>query len=291
MFEGGIAILENWPAGLAGGLAIIVTVGLFTGILSSAMGVGGGFIFTPFFHGVAGLGGVEAVATSTGQIPFSSLSALWRYYKSKKIKYSLAGYLLLGAIPVSQASAWLLGGIKNTSWGNKIIFSQMSVADFMITLLFSTMLISLGIYGLFQVQKKQKKPPVPENTLATKNTKLMSLLAGSGIGFLSAFLGVGGGFIAVPFFIHKAKILPAEAAATSHFCIVPVTAITAIHYWLAGSLFPLLSLAAAAGGIIGAQIGARFAIKTRPLQLEKMFAAMQLFIAFVYLTIKLKGVL
>ena len=86
MLESSLAVLENFPAGVPGGVLLIAATGFFTGILASAMGVGGGFIFTPFFHGVIGLGGVQAVATSMGQIPITSLSAVYRYYKNKKIK-------------------------------------------------------------------------------------------------------------------------------------------------------------------------------------------------------------
>ena len=79
---------------------IIMTLlaGLFAGILSGLLGVGGGLILIPIMTFLLGLSQHVAQGISLLVIIPTALAGLWQLHKSKLINYHLALYLALGSI-------------------------------------------------------------------------------------------------------------------------------------------------------------------------------------------------
>ena len=86
---------------------------------------------------------------------------------------------------------------------------------------------------------------------------LPPLAIGAGVGFLSAIMGVGGGFILVPAMIYLLGMPTRVVVGTSLFQIIFVTGFTTImHAINSQTVDMLLAFLLIIGGVIGAQIGA-----------------------------------
>ena len=105
------------------------------------------------------------------------------------------------------------------------------------------------------------------------------VLVGALGGLLSGAFGVGGGIIMVPLLIWLAGMDQRHASATSLLAILPTAICGAIQYGLRGEIHLLGAVLLAAGGIVGAVIGARL-LKRLPLAvLRWLFIALLVVIA------------
>src|SRR4029078_9441569 len=109
---------------------------------------------------------------------------------------------------------------------------------------------------------------------------LPPLVIGWVVGLLTAFLGVGGGFIMVPAMIYLLRMPTNIVIGTSTFQIIFVTAVvTILHASINNSLDVVLSLMLAAGGVMGGQSGVRAGQKLRGEQLRALLALLVLGVA------------
>ncbi|CAN5142925.1 sulfite exporter TauE/SafE family protein [soil metagenome] len=105
------------------------------------------------------------------------------------------------------------------------------------------------------------------------------VLVGALGGLLSGAFGVGGGIIMVPLLIWLARMDQRHASATSLLAILPTAIVGAIQYGLRGEIHLLAAVLLAAGGIVGAIVGARL-LKRLPLAvLRWLFIALLVVIA------------
>jgi hypothetical protein len=106
-------------------------------------------------------------------------------------------------------------------------------------------------------------------------------------GFVSSLLGVGGGVFFVPILALLIGLPQRTAAATSTFLIGLTAATSAIIYFRQGQMDLDVSIPAALGILIGAQLGARISGNVSDLFLRRMFAVVK----FVTAGLLLKGVI
>jgi uncharacterized membrane protein YfcA len=89
----------------------------------------------------------------------------------------------------------------------------------------------------------------------------VALGAGAGIGFLSGLTGTGGGIFLTPLLLFCKWAHVREAAAVSALFILLNSSAGLAGYWQSGREFPVfawsLAAVAAAGGLIGSQLGSR----------------------------------
>ena len=104
-------------------------------------------------------------------------------------------------------------------------------------------------------------------TLDEGDKVLPPVLVGAFVGFLSAVMGVGGGFIMVPAMIYLLGMPTKVVIGTSLFQILFVSAFTTLMHAITNqSVDVMLALLLIIGGVIGAQIGAR---RDQPFQVGK----------------------
>jgi uncharacterized membrane protein YfcA len=100
------------------------------------------------------------------------------------------------------------------------------------------------------------------------------------VGLLTAFLGVGGGFIMVPAMIYLLRMPTNVVIGTSIFQIIVVTAlVTVLHADFNQTVDVVLAFILAAGGVIGAQFGVSAGQKLRGEQLRALLAVLVLAVA------------
>ena len=103
---------------------------------------------------------------------------------------------------------------------------------------------------------------------------------GAVVGFLSAIMGVGGGFILVPAMIYLLGMPTKVVIGTSLFQIIFVTGFTTVvHAVNSHTVDMMLALLLIAGGVVGAQIGTLVGVKLRAEQLRILLAVMVLAVA------------
>ncbi len=239
-------------------------VGVFIGILAALFGLGGGFLVVPTLNFL----GVEihhAVGTSSAAVVFTSLSSAIAYHRQRRIHYKAGLLLALTAVPGAYIGAWATSYISAAQL--KIIFG---------VVLF---LVAIKIY-----RKKSAEPHEVKLEEVELDYKIIPL-GGFIAGIASGLLGIGGGAINVPFL--TAIGLPIHyAVATSSFAIVFTATSGAIKHYMLGNVETQWLLLLVPGLIIGAQLGARIAKRTKASSLGKAFAVV---LAFLAIRMILKG--
>ncbi|NJE06145.1 sulfite exporter TauE/SafE family protein [Thermococcus sp. M36] len=239
-------------------------VGIFIGILAAMFGLGGGFLIVPTLNFL----GVEihhAVGTSSAAVVFTSLSSAIAYHRQRRIHYKVGLLLASTAVIGAYIGAWMTSYISAAQL--KVIFGAALV------------IVAVRIY-----QKKTAEPSEVRLEDVEVNYKLVPV-GGFFAGIASGLLGVGGGIINVPFLTYLG--LPIHyAVATSSFAIVFTATAGALKHYAMGNVETEWLLLLVPGLIIGAQLGARVAKRTKASSLKKAFAVVM---AVLALRMILKG--
>lgn len=246
--------------------------GCFSGVLAGLFGIGGGLILVPFFLFILPSNGVAdnqvmlvAIATSLATIVVTSLSATWAHYR--------LGSLV--KMPVIHLSFGMAVGV---------LFGTYAVDQFAV----SYLQLILGIYLLLvSVQMATAyKPKQGEYYLNKHRLKIV----GSVIGFVSAFLGIGGGSLTVPY-LAKHGVEMKNAIAISSACGFSIAAIGSISYMVLGwSVLELPEgslgyiylpafLGVVLSSILTAPLGAKLANQLPAQKLKRYFSVLLLLVA------------
>jgi len=240
------------------------SVGIIIGTLAAMFGLGGGFLIVPTLN-LLGVEMHKAVGTSSAAVVFTSLSSAVAYHRQRRIHYKAGLLLALTAVPGAYIGAWATSYISSAQL--KVIFG--------IVLL----LVAVKIYW-----KKSAEPQDVRLEEVELNYKLVPI-GGFIAGIASGLLGIGGGAINVPFL--TAIGLPIHyAVATSSFAIVFTATSGALKHYAMGNVEVEWLLLLVPGLIIGAQLGARIAKRTKASSLSKSFAIV---LAFLAVRMVLKG--
>ncbi|WP_297523405.1 sulfite exporter TauE/SafE family protein [Thermococcus sp.] len=238
--------------------------GIFIGILAAMFGLGGGFLIVPTLN----LLGVEihhAVGTSSAAVVFTSLSSATAYHRQRRIHYKAGLLLASTAVPGAYIGAWATSYISSAQL--KVIFG------------FVLLLVSIRIY-----RKKSAEPGEVRLEEVELDYRIIPV-GGFIAGIASGLLGIGGGAINVPFL--TAMGLPIHyAVATSSFAIVFTATGGALKHYAMGNVEVEWLLLLVPGLIIGAQLGAKIAKRTKASSLGKAFAVV---LAFLAIRMVLKG--
>src|SRR5215212_4111783 len=120
--------------------AILIGVGIFVGIYSGIMGLGGGTVMIPVLVLLLGFNQHQAVGTSLAvMIPPVTLPAVIEFYRKGYVDLRIAAWIALGFM----AGAFLGGFVAN------------KLPDIGLRLIFGFILVYVGGYTLFQTLGKE----------------------------------------------------------------------------------------------------------------------------------------
>src|SRR6266478_8062009 len=103
-------------------------------------------------------------------------------------------------------------------------------------------------------------------------TIFLVLLLGIVAGILVGLLGIGGGIVLVPAMVHILHMDQHLAQGTSLFILLPPIGLGALRqYWKAGNVDLRAGILCAAGMILGAYIGSKFAVPMSTQKLKGLF--------------------
>ena len=271
-------------------LLVMLGLGATVGFLSGMFGVGGGFLLTPLLM-FSGISAPIAVATGANQIVATSVSGALAQWRRGNIDFHMGAILIAGGIFGALAGVLLLRLLREA--GQAGLFVSL------------TYVVLLGIVGslmltesLRALRRARSGRAVPARRSGQHNwihrlplklrfprsrlyiSAIPPLVVGSVVGLLTAFLGVGGGFIMVPVMIYLFRMPTNIVIGTSIFQIIFVTAVvTLLHATLSQTLDVVLALILATGGVIGGQFGVRAGQKLRGEQLRALLALLVLAVA------------
>lgn len=269
---------------------LLLAMGLSVGVLSGMFGIGGGFILTPMLI-LMGVPPAVAVGTGASQVVASSVSGT-------------IGHWQRGNIDVRMGLLLLAGGCLGTLTGVKLqqILRELGQLDLFISLTYVIVLGSIGalmfIEGL-RTWHRSKEAVVPRFRRGGTHTWVQglpfklrfprsklymsavpALTIGAFVGWLTAVMGVGGGFLLVPALIYLIGMSTRVAIGTSVFQIVFVTAVTTVLQAQQNhTVDVLLAAPLMLGGVIGAQYGIRVAERMQAEQLRILLAILVLGVA------------
>ena len=269
---------------------LLLGLGGIVGLMSGMFGVGGGFLITPLLFFI-GIPPTIAVATGANQVVASSVSGVLAQFRRKAVDVPMGMVLLAGGIVGSGAGIWVFSWLK--ARGQVDLFVQISYVLF------------LGLIGLMMFQeslrailRNRRSGPMtvrrahvhtwahrlPLKMKFRASGLYISVLppavAGAMVGFLSAIMGVGGGFIMVPIMIYLLGMPTRVVVGTSLFQIIFVSAFTTMmHALTSQTVDVVLAFLLILGGVIGAQFGARIGLRLRAEQLRILLALLVLGVA------------
>jgi len=269
---------------------LLLAIGLTIGFLSGMFGIGGGFIMTPFLIFLGVPPGV-AVGTGASQVVAASVSSALGHWQRGNVDLQM-GYFLVG------------GGVCGAIAGVKVLYflRRLGQLELFIAL---TYVILLGVVGglmLIESLRALRAAPARANVSmrrAGQHTWIQGLplkqrfshsklyisaippvVIGTFVGWLTAIMGVGGGFLLVPAMIYLLGMSTRNVIGTSTFQIVCVTAFTTVLQAVTNhSVDVVLSVPLIVGGVVGAQYGVGFAEKLKAEQLRALLALLVIAVA------------
>ncbi len=265
---------------------LILGLGAAVGFLSGMFGVGGGFLMTPLLI-FSGVPPAVAVGTEANQIVASSVSGVLVHWRRGGVDFKMGGVLLAGGVLGSIFGMYVFEALR--SLGQVELLISLSYVIFlgvvgMLMLIESLRAIGRRRTGVVPDRKKRHADLAHRLPLKMRFRKsklyisvIPPIMIGFAVGTLSAIMGVGGGFIMVPAMIYILGMATSVVIGTSLFQIIFVTAtVTLLHATSTQTVDVVLALLLLAGGVVGAQFGARVGLKLRGEQLRALLALLVL---------------
>ncbi|MBJ7899421.1 MAG: TSUP family transporter [Cyanobacteria bacterium RI_101] len=243
---------------LSSHLFLLGGAGLIAGLLAGLLGIGGGTILVPLLV-TLNYTPVQAVATSSLSIVITSLSGSLHNWRR--------GYLRPQAVLALGIPALVTAQIG-------VVLSDRVPSQFLLLAFGCLLLFNLGL-----MQWRLRLGADGSSPVLGVNPALIQLLTGAAAGFLAGFFGVGGGVILVPLQMVGLGRPLKEAIQTSLGVII-LTALAAVAgHALQGNVLWRGGLLLGAGGLVGAQITARWLPRLPARVVNLCFSALLLTLA------------
>jgi uncharacterized membrane protein YfcA len=266
--------IEAAPS-FAVGIALFAT-GIAIGGYGTVVGIGGGPLLVPILHFLYAWPIEDVVASSLFVVFLNATSGSIGYARQRRIDVKGGLSLSLAAMP----GAVLSGLVHHLV---KIPFFDA---------MFGVFLVALAVYTILRIEHFEKpQPRRRRSTVGLRRIVMvdafrrryefhsdqnLGITLNLVLGFLSGFLGIGGGVLQVPILVFLLDYPIHIATATSHFvtmitaafALAPNVVLGNVHFWATSWL--------AVGVVLGAQVGARIAQNLRSKVILYLFAVILL---------------
>ncbi|MBQ0826358.1 sulfite exporter TauE/SafE family protein [Streptomyces tagetis] len=240
-------------------LLLALAAGAVAGVALGALGAGGSVLTVPALVWLLGFTPAAATTASLVVVIVTSVTALAGHARAGTVRWR-SGLLFAAAGVVPAAVAGALSA---------------RVPEQVLTLMFAVLAGAAALAML-----RRRAPRAGTTASAPRAAGAGAAGAGAGLGAVTGFLGVGGGFLAVPALVSVLAV-PMGAAVGTSLLVVLVNAVvalgaragTAAHLDLA----PLLPFLAAA--VLGAWDGRRLAARVSAGTLRRIFGSVLLAVA------------
>lgn len=261
--------------------------GVFVGVMSGLLGVGGGTIMVPIFRLAFGMSPLASTATSLFAIIPTSISGVVAHARAKTCVPKLGLALGVGGAVMSPLGVWL----ASVSPGWLVICVAAIVIGFSAFKMFKKAVKCAPAPRAGAASAHSASPkPVPDQPHLSRKQYLQGACIGLIAGLASGYVGVGGGFIMVPLMLAVLDIPMSLASGTSLIAIMILAIPGVIEQGLLGNIEYLAGIAIVVGSIPGALAGARLVRVVPERQLRFIFGGF-LLVAAVMLMLNEFGIL
>jgi uncharacterized membrane protein YfcA len=222
-------------------VALLLSSGALVGLTLGLIGGGGSILAVPLLVYLVGVPSAHvAIGTSAVAVAFNAASGLVTHARLGTVKWPCA--LVFSAAGIAGA---FLGAMLGKRLGGTELLA-----------LFGLLMVGVGIYMLaFRPRVAGYDVRLTQQTAAHLLPRLLGF--GLGVGLLSGFFGIGGGFLIVPGLVLGTGMALQNAIGTSLFAVTAFGLTTAASYAASGLVDWRLAALVIAGGIGGALFGAR----------------------------------
>ncbi|MGE5549661.1 MAG: sulfite exporter TauE/SafE family protein [Bacteroidota bacterium] len=261
----------------------LVVIGFCVGILGGFFGVGGAFMVTPALN-IFGFPMAYAIGTDVAHIFGKSIVSTYKHALLKHVDWKLGAVVgLLGMFGVNLGKDMVLYLEKVNLVGPivRIVYMLLlfTIGGLMLMECLSKKAASsdrdeAGISRVARRIRGLKIPPVlsfPQSGIESVSIWAVVLL-GVFTGFVSGFLGVGGGFVRVPMFIYLLGLPTVIAVGTDLLAILISNAWGAYIYATAGKVELVGAAVMLLGAGVGAQLGSLATAFIKGMQIRLYFA-------------------
>ena len=300
--------------------------GVFVGVMSGLLGVGGGTIMVPIFRLAFGMGPLASTATSLFAIIPTSISGVVAHTRAKTCVPRLGLALGVGGAVMSPVGVWLASvspgwlvicvaavvigfsafkmfkkavkcapapragqaGAARTA-GSNVAEPRAACASNATSSSSNAAESQTACAGAASAHSAAPKP-VPDQPVLSRKQYLQGACIGLVAGLASGYVGVGGGFIMVPLMLAVLDIPMSLASGTSLIAIMILAIPGVIEQGLLGNIDYLAGIAIVVGSIPGALVGARLVRVVPERQLRFIFGGF-LLVAAVTLMLNEFGIL
>ncbi|MGE3245272.1 MAG: sulfite exporter TauE/SafE family protein [Beijerinckiaceae bacterium] len=243
--------------------------GVSVGFILGLIGGGGSILALPLLVYVVGMPSVHtAIGTSAAAVALNAMASLAAHARRGTVRWGAAAVF---------AAAGMAGALVGAKFG-KAVDGQRLLA------LFGIVMIAVGANMLRRSEAGEHMEL--RFTRSTAVAMLPRLLAiGYGVGVLSGFFGIGGGFLIVPGLMLATGMRLSHAVGTSLVAVSAFGATTATSYAVSGLLDWKIGGLVVAGGVAGAVLGtsASVALGRRKRALSLVFAAVVILVGLFIL--------
>jgi uncharacterized membrane protein YfcA len=243
----------------------LVALGIAVGCYGTLIGAGGGFVLMPVLLLLYPDQSADLLTSiSLAVVFFNALSGSEAYALLKRIDYRTGLMFSVATIPGA-----VLGAL-NTSYVPRRMFDLL----FAVLLLAAAAFlgwrprkdkISRKSFGADRQRAARRLVDAHGNTYEYEFNWLLGMAISGIVGYVSSFLGIGGGIIHVPALSYFLNFPIHIATATSHFILAIMALTGTVVHILTGTFSHGVhrTVALAIGVVLGAQIGARLSEKVR----------------------------
>lgn len=254
------------PLGLALPLVVLfVGLGFMVGVFFGFFGMGGSFLVTPALL-ILGYPAPVAIGSSMAFVFGTAVIATLKHHDVGQVDYKLGALMFLGIAVGIEAGKMLVFFLEGLGRAGVVVGTAYVLLLAAVGLLFvrralgtesqqSTADDDAEIPAIAVRIKSYEIPPMV--TLADGSRASVWTISGvgGGVGVVSGFLGVGGGFIRMPAIYYLIGIPLAGAVGTSLFGAFMSGAVGAFTYGLSGVINLGIVTALLFGSALGARIG------------------------------------
>jgi uncharacterized membrane protein YfcA len=237
--------------------ALLALLGFGVGIFGTLVGAGGGFILTPVLL-LLYPGDSAATITSISLLVvfFNAASGSIAYARMRRIDYRSGTRFALVALPGAVAGAFAVRYVPIRAFDAIMAFVLGAAA---------VTVIRLRPHAERPIPRGETRPRHLVDSEGHAFDYRVAIRRGTGysvvVGFLSTFLGIGGGVLHVPLLVGTLGFPMHIATATSHYVLVFVSGTGTLTHLVGGVLAPgeglRRAIALSVGVLPGAQVGAK----------------------------------
>ena len=289
-------------AGIHFNILILIAIGFAVGVLGGFFGVGGAWVVTPALN-IFGFNMAFAIGTDLAHIFGKSIVATAKHRKMGNVDIKLGLVSIIGSVIGVEIGARMIMWLSELG---KTPLRPGGYAGPVVRYTYMLLLFGLGLYMLYDYMTKDKRAAkqaakqaeAARAGISTEPKKRFQIppmmhFPTSGItisfwtvtgvffftGWLSGFLGVGGGFIRMPALIYLIGCPTAIAIGTDLFSVLFTGAYGCFTYGVKGRVEIIAAVVMLIGASVGAQIGVTAVKYIRGYGIRLLFAIMILLAA------------